>query len=453
MDKKLIKLQQKARNQLIRKANRQAEKLLEILRRYEADIISHLAKQPKASFEGFRLQKILEKIKERTKQLKEEIKDSQNQNAKETLNLSIEQAKKLLEESFKLSVKERKALENLFNQLPEEAILFLEEYNLTLSGELTKDIYKRIKQKLQIGLLEGKTIPQMARDISLENLPAIPPFKNPFDRAKTIARTETARAYHNGQILTYKEFGVEEIIIICGKTPCSICQSHCDTVHPIQYADEVLKHPNCTCTFAPIKRKGKKLNTGNYYEEKKSLTEKKLWTLKTAKSFYKEVETKFKNVKTTREAVEVFKAFFTSEKEFYKHIKRHILEDIYAMKVENWIEAKKLDEEYKGKFSENYFSLFVKSLIKAITLIYQKRDNANFERCLIYSKVNSIAIIIEGNKLVSVMYNVNRDTQKRRNIEEFIKKEKQKGEIFLVGVDYELRKIINVLQKRIKRFI
>ncbi len=442
MDKKLIKLQQKARNQLIRKANRQAEKLLEILRRYEADIISHLAKQPKASFEGFRLQKILEKIKERTKQLKEEIKDSQNQNAKETLNLSIEQAKKLLEESFKLSVKERKALENLFNQLPEEAILFLEEYNLTLSGELTKDIYKRIKQKLQIGLLEGKTIPQMARDISLENLPAIPPFKNPFDRAKTIARTETARAYHNGQILTYKKFGVEEIIIICGKTPCPICQSHCDTVHPIQYADEVLKHPNCTCTFAPIKRKGKKLNTGNYYEEKKSLTEKKLWTLKTAKSFYKEVETKFKNVKTTREAVEVFKGMFVDDIRFYKHIAKHIIKKVPKFKKEfeqtktaHWIIAKQIDEEYKKKFSMDYLKYLFSSLKKPSTVLYYLPDKDSDPYAIIHSKRNSLTLVLDGNTLISI-HKLNKP------IEEWIEEKIQEGGIVIdAGKDEELETI------------
>ena len=449
--KELIKLQQEVRKTLIKQANRQAKKLIEILKRYEADILRELLKEA-GTFQGFRLRKILEKIKERTKELEDEISQSLNENTKETFKISVEEAQKLLKESFKLSDKEKERLQNLYEEIPEEALLFLEEYNLQLAGDLSKDLYKKIKQKLQKGVLAGKRIPDIAKEIYLEKIPSIPPFKNPYDRAKTIARTETARAFHNGHILSYKKFGVEEIIIICGKSPCEICLSHCDTIHKIDYADEVLKHPNCTCTFAPIKRK-KILADEKYYEDKKALTEKKEWTLKTAKGFYKAINDKFKNVKTKKEAVEIFKGLFVSEKEFYKHVRRHILEEIYELEVDNWRDAKQLDEKHNGKFSKEYFSLFAKTLIKFHTLIYQKRENTDLDRCLIYSKLHSVAIVLKGNRLITVMYNIDRNTRKKRNLEEFLRKEKEKGEILRVGADYEIREIVKLLQKRVKRFI
>ncbi|NPA13173.1 MAG: hypothetical protein GXO45_04205, partial [Aquificae bacterium] len=73
------------------------------------------------------------------------------------------------------------------------------------------------------------------------------------------------------------------------------------------------------------------------------MEEKKRWALETAKSFYREIDKRFSNVNSIEEAVEIFKGLFISEREFYKHIRKHIIENLYNTEVLNWLEAKSKD--------------------------------------------------------------------------------------------------------------
>ncbi len=461
---KIIKLQQEAREALLKEGNKYKKEVDSLLRQLEKDIVYRLSKEPLTKYQEWRLQEVLKDIKKYHSQFDFSLKQSVKKMIKNTLIIATEKALTLLNmfgigKQLKQKYREKILIEKErvkvadFSIIPVEALEFLSAYSMQFADNLSKDLMEQIKRKIQLGMAEGKTLGQIASEISVLNLPTIKPFKNVQDRAYTIARTETARAYHMGQLLKYKEWQVEEIIIICGKTPCTICQSHCDTIHPIEYADEVLKHPNCTCTFAPIKRKGKVLNAGNYYNEKEQISEKKQWALNTAKSFYKEVETKFKNVKTTEEAVEIFKGMFPNEKEFYKHVKRRILEDKYNLEVKDWIETKRLDRETNGKYGHEYFKLFLKTITKLNTLIYQKRKESPLPRTLIYSKLNSIAIIIEENKILSIMYAKDKRTGKKLTLEEFLKKEQENSEeLIIVGVDNEIKKTYKQLQERFKRF-
>ncbi len=461
---KIIKLQQEAREALLKEGNKYKKEVDKLLKQLEKDIVHRLAKEPKSKYQEWRLREILKDIENYHRQFDTSLKTSVKRMIKNTLIIATEKALTLLnlfgigkelkrKYKEKIIIKEDSIKVADFSIIPVEAIEFLAAYSMQFTDNLSQDLIKQIKTRIQLGIAEGKTLGDIASEISVLDLPTIKPFKSVQDRAYTIARTETARAYHMGQLLKYKEWGVEEIIIICGKTPCPICQSHCDTIHPIEYADEVLKHPNCTCTYAPIKRKGKVLNTGGYYEEKKNLSEKKQWTLNTAKSFYKEVENRFKNVKTKEEAVEVFKEMFPSKKEFYRHIKRHIIEEKYGLKVKDWEEARKLDDELNGKYSEEYLNFFFKTITKLSTLIFQKRKNSPLPRALIFSKLNSVAVVIEGNKILSVMYAKDIKSNKVLSLEEFVEREKEVSEeILIVGVDEDVRKAYKQIQERIKRF-
>ncbi|NPA54184.1 MAG: hypothetical protein GXO21_05890 [Aquificae bacterium] len=456
---KIIKLQQEAREALLKEGNKYKKEVDNLLKQLEKDIIHRLAKEPKSKYQEWRLREILKDIENYHRQFDHSLRNSVKKMIKNVLIIAIEKALTLLnlfgigkelkrKYKEKIIIKEDSIKVADFSTIPVEAIEFLAAYSMQFTDNLSQDLIKQIKMRIQLGIAEGKTLGEIASEISVLDLPTIKPFKSVQDRAYTIARTETARAYHMGQLLKYKEWGVEEIIIICGKIPCPICQSHCDTVHPIEYADEVLKHPNCTCTYAPIKRKGKVLNTGGYYEEKKNLSEKKQWTLNTAKSFYKEVENRFKNVKTKEEAVEVFKEMFPSEREFYKHLKKHIFENIYDIELENWVKAREEDVKSKYKYSKEYLEIFIKTIVKPSKIIYQlpNRKEAS-PRTVIYSKLNTFAIILEGNKIISVSYN-EFDT-----LEEWIKNRKEKDkEIIEVGLDEEFRTLYKSLQERFERF-
>jgi len=182
------------------------------------------------------------------------------------------------------------------------------------------------------------------------------------------------------------------------------------------------------------------------------MTEKKQWALNTAKSFYKEVEKRFKNVKTAEEAVEVFKSFFTSEKEFYKHVNRHIFRDIYQNEQKDWIEAKRKDEEFKRKFSFQYLQIFFKTLTKPSIILYQQPINEIAKpRTVIYSKLKTFAIVLERHKIISISFNEKKDLEEWKN--ERLNVKKLDKEIIEVGKDEEFTNISKILRSRIKQFI
>ncbi|WP_457628284.1 hypothetical protein [Persephonella sp.] len=174
------------------------------------------------------------------------------------------------------------------------------------------------------------------------------------------------------------------------------------------------------------------------------MNNKKQWTLNTVKAFYKEVEKRFENVQTKEEAVEVFRGLFVSDKHFYRHIKKHII-DKSQFDVDSWIEAKKLDEHYNFKFSIDYLKYFISSLRNSSTILYYRPDDTGEAYVVIYSKRNSLTLILEGNKLISIQ-KLKDGLEKWKD-----KKSSANEEIIEVDINEEIkscRKRIHILFKR-----
>ena len=189
-----------------------------------------------------------------------------------------------------------------------------------------------------------------------------------------------------------------------------------------------------------------------YYKDKKALTEKKEWTLKTAKEFYDFIESKFKGVQKKEDAIKRFKNMFTSEKEFYKHLRKHIIikYEKYENECKTWQDAKKLDDKLNGKFSKEYFDIFGNTLSYLKEVLYQSISGIAKRRVLIYSKKRNIAVIMEGNKILSIHKN---DFE---SLEEWIDNIKRNSKlidnILRVGVDYELKRKSKTIQSIFRRF-
>ena len=106
----------------------------------------------------------------------------------------------------------------------------------------------RIGTALALGLDQGLTVDETARAIDYV-------VANPA-RSLVIARTETARALVQANLVTYREANVESVEWLVAD-PCEICAANDGVVVPLGEAfpsgdTEPPAHPNCVCDVAPV---------------------------------------------------------------------------------------------------------------------------------------------------------------------------------------------------------
>jgi SPP1 gp7 family putative phage head morphogenesis protein len=75
-----------------------------------------------------------------------------------------------------------------------------------------------------------------------------------INRARTLARTETARSYNMASALRYQENGIDQVNVV-NPDPCPVCAAIiADNPHPASEAGSLVpasSHPNCRCAVAP----------------------------------------------------------------------------------------------------------------------------------------------------------------------------------------------------------
>jgi len=72
-------------------------------------------------------------------------------------------------------------------------------------------------------------------------------------RAETIARTESARAVHEGTLMRYEKLGVEQVRYLAAPDACEQCASLDGRVYKLVDFPE-LTHPNCRCSMTAAER-------------------------------------------------------------------------------------------------------------------------------------------------------------------------------------------------------
>jgi len=254
---------------------------------------------------------------------------------------------------------------------------------------------------------------------------------------------------------------------VCGKAPCNICLSHCGTIKPISYADEVLKHPNCTCTFVAAKKKGKVYDKKSYEMVKKT-TEIKEYALDAAYNFINNFYNAFKEPLPTEEAIERFKGFFVNEKSFMKHVYKHAIpepvkkaysEMLNVDVTSNWeILIRNLPETQLKQFIYQYFLNTLTALAHPSRMFYELPNSPTAEPVItIYSGYKKwFCVTLKGSKLLS-SYSINRAIYK--SIKEWIERRKMLTQeesilkFFLeVGINERIREAANKLQDAIKHY-
>lgn len=115
---------------------------------------------------------------------------------------------------------------------------------------ITKEMDKRISQTLALGLAEGRSPRELARDLRRE-VDGIG-----ITRARTLARTEVVAAHSEANLSAYQEAGVRgvdvEVEWSTDSDPCPICEELSGKTYTIDEARGLLPaHPNCQCAWIP----------------------------------------------------------------------------------------------------------------------------------------------------------------------------------------------------------
>lgn len=134
-----------------------------------------------------------------------------------------------------------------------EELEFLKGYNLDLLTGLSDDLKKEIKRVIRDGLINGKGVQEVAKDL-----------REALDlrkwRINTIARTEIMRAANYGRYSAWNRSGVvkgKEWLTAFDDRTCDICAALDGERRRLdeQFSVGVLMppaHPNCRCTAVPI---------------------------------------------------------------------------------------------------------------------------------------------------------------------------------------------------------
>jgi len=161
-----------------------------------------------------------------------------------------------------LSEIERKTLiTRTFSTIDRAAVDFLANYELQLLGDVSTELASGIKRTITQGVLEGKSIPEVARDIGrvLEDPEAFKTagktvFKTAQQRASLIARTETLRAHNEGRKVFCREVGVKKVkwLTAHDERTCPECAPLDGRVFKIDEAPGPPRHPGCRCSLVSV---------------------------------------------------------------------------------------------------------------------------------------------------------------------------------------------------------
>ena len=198
-----------------------------------------------------------------TAELQEKWKVGIRANVEGSIRLGIEDGISQLEAmqmpDFKdLSDVSRNALvKRTFATIDRAAVDFLANYQVQLLGDVSAELASSIKRTVTQGVLTGKSIPEVARDIGrvVKDKDAFrragkTVFKTAQRRATLIARTETLRAHNEGRKVFYRQVGITKVrwLIADDERTCPICRALDGKVFRIEELKGPPAHPGCRCS-------------------------------------------------------------------------------------------------------------------------------------------------------------------------------------------------------------
>lgn len=141
------------------------------------------------------------------------------------------------------------------------ALDFMTQYNLTLAGDVNRELADGIKRVIMQGIIEGKGTDEIVRDLGRVVI-----YKDFFKQAGTkvfskaqyrmemIARTEVLRAHNMGRIKFHQHVGIEKLewMTMGDERTCPVCGPLNGKTFPIDKFPGQPAHPFCRCTNLPV---------------------------------------------------------------------------------------------------------------------------------------------------------------------------------------------------------
>jgi SPP1 gp7 family putative phage head morphogenesis protein len=150
-----------------------------------------------------------------------------------------------------------------FATIDRAAVDILANYQVQLLGDVSAELAAGIKRTVTQGVLTGKSIPEVARDIGrvVKDPDAFRRagktiFKTAQRRATLIARTETLRAHNEGRKVFYRRVGITKVrwLIADDERTCKICRPLDGKVFGIDEVEGPPLHAGCRCCVLPAGR-------------------------------------------------------------------------------------------------------------------------------------------------------------------------------------------------------
>ncbi len=155
----------------------------------------------------------------------------------------------------------RAAITKTFATLDRAAIDFLANYQVNLLGDVTTELAAGIKRTITQGVLTGKSIPEVAREIGkvVTDKNAFKKagktvFRSAQHRATLITRTETLRAHNEGRKVFYREVGVSKVkwLTAHDERTCPECAPLGGKIFKLDKVPGPPKHPACRCCSVAV---------------------------------------------------------------------------------------------------------------------------------------------------------------------------------------------------------
>jgi len=162
-------------------------------------------------------------------------------------SLTDESAKRLAKDAFSL--------------MDKSALDFLVRFDVQLAGQVSTDLLTGVKNALTVGIAQGLSIPNIARNIGSVILDkeafkqaGKTVFASAQQRIELIARTEILRAHNQGRLKFYDTVGVREVrwMVAADERLCPICSALDGQIFPVDKTPPLPRHPNCRCTVTAV---------------------------------------------------------------------------------------------------------------------------------------------------------------------------------------------------------
>jgi SPP1 gp7 family putative phage head morphogenesis protein len=148
----------------------------------------------------------------------------------------------------------------VFQIVDTDALDFMTQYNLTLAGDVQRELSDGIKRTILSGIATGKGSDDLVRDLGevIEDKESFRQagtkvFSKAQYRMETIARTEVLRAHNMGRLKFHQRVGIQKLewMAVEDERMCAVCGGLDGQVFEIGKFPQQPAHPLCRCVNQP----------------------------------------------------------------------------------------------------------------------------------------------------------------------------------------------------------